>query len=273
MPKLVASMLVLCVIVPRTAALEDCGNGAYCFQKCVSKKPAAGWRYACTTTSGAGEEEVVVCGDARFSCPSGTICDDFNSRCKSMTSANSSTSMLQNSDAHRAAKDVATEDSSTFCGLVKPELPSECECLDRRHGGVVNCSITLAGSDTFGLFLDVLPCDAAAHMDIRVTESLHHINYTVADISAGTSKEYPLPGMSVSIPTVGEAGLLVDVAFMGSLADLALKVGINACAESGGQKLCGSDLSSHLPFWIVNHTFHFGHFCDSSRSSQPLLIV
>merc|ERR1712066_618358 len=108
--------------------------------------------------------------------------------------------------------------NQTFCQIIDRHLPASCNCTDVKLGGSVNCKIGIIDADRFGLQLDVMPCDKeAAHVDIAVTESTHHVNFTVAGIEAGTEEDIPIPGLAVGIPKIGNAGVVVAVKVQGDL--------------------------------------------------------
>merc|ERR1712032_1789594 len=173
--------------------------------------------------------------------------------------------------AGKVVKDV----NQTFCQIIATDLPSECNCTDKKLGGVVNCSVSLLGSDRISLIADVAPCDDVAHMDLKVTEQNHQLNYTLAGIAAGQTVYEPIPGLSIDVPEIGNAGVDVVVTIDGSLEKLELKLGLDACAEVHDHKVCVSRLTSSLPWWVLDGSFHFSNFCKAAlaESVQGALVL
>jgi len=171
--------------------------------------------------------------------------------------------------------------NETFCQIIAADLPASCNCTDKPLGGSVNCSRHMFKADRIGLTVEVAPCDDVAHVDIAVTEAEHNISYELAGIKAGEDERYPIPGASVDIPKVGDVGLDLTVEVDGSLDMLTLKVGLDACGEVLGHSVCGSDLTKHLPFWVLHGSYAFRGLCgpDLRRAARgapggtPLLVV
>jgi len=162
---------------------------------------------------------------------------------------------------------VANDLNETFCQIISSDLPSECNCTDKKLGGVVNCSVRLLQSDEISLIADVAPCDDVAHMDLIVSELKHQINFTLAGIKAGQTVNEPIPGLSVDVPKIGNAGVDAMVKIDGGLDMLELSLGLDACAEIHGYKVCGGSLTSHLPFWVLHGSFHFSNFCKEALAT------
>jgi len=165
--------------------------------------------------------------------------------------------------------------NQTFCQIIASDLPSECNCTDKRLGGVVNCSARMLQSDEISLIVDVAPCDDVAHVDLKVSERNHQINFTLAGIEAGQTVNEPIPGLSVDVPKIGDAGVDAMVKIDGGLETLELKVGLDACAEIHDYKVCGGSLTSHLPFWVLHGSFHFSNFCKEAlaRYAQEAVVL
>ena len=47
-----------------------------------------------------------------------------------------------------------------------------------------------------------------------------------------------------------------------------MQLGIDACGEVAGQQLCGSALTSLLPFNVVDNTFSMAGVCSVLREAQ-----
>jgi hypothetical protein len=67
--------------------------------------------------------------------------------------------------------------------------------------------------------------------------------------------------LSVAIPVVGSAGLVLDLQLDGNLNDLEVEIGFDACVTTRIGQECGSNLTSLLPLWILNHTLSFASVC------------
>mmetsp|Transcript_153281 Transcript_153281/g.293552 ORF Transcript_153281/g.293552 Transcript_153281/m.293552 type:complete len:191 (-) Transcript_153281:302-874(-) len=158
-----------------------------------------------------------------------------------------------------------------FCEILSRDLPSKCGCADAVRGGTVNCTLALLEHDRIGVRLDVRPCDEVAHVNIAVIEASHGINFTVAGVRAGQTKEIPVPGLAVYIPHLGNAGLDVSVRVEGNLDELHMEVGLNACVMVAERRVCGSQLTRHLPLWILKGSYAFGKACEARLTSNALL--
>merc|ERR1712151_472621 len=120
--------------------------------------------------------------------------------------------------------------------------------------------------------LDFALCTVPAHLDLVVTESTHGVNFTLAGIEAGQEQDIPIPGLSVAIPKIGNAGVDVSVELDGDLEDLKMEVGVDACAEIAKHKVCGSTLTKHLPFWVLHGHYRFSHFCEGLAAPLSVLV-
>merc|ERR1712000_660639 len=116
-----------------------------------------------------------------------------------------------------------------MCDEISDDLPSFCQCANTQYGFVVDCSVDFLDLDTIGLKADIKPCGNPASMSLDITEADLGIDYPIAMIQMGTTKNFPIPGLSVDIPIVGNAGVQVAVVLNGNLNDFDVKVGLNAC--------------------------------------------
>jgi hypothetical protein len=163
--------------------------------------------------------------------------------------------------------------NSSFCEIIADDLPSECACKDKDLGGSVNCNVKVE-KDAIGVQLDVMPCDPeAAHVDIAVTEATHNISWQVAGVKAGDEENYPIPGLSVDIPKVGSVGLDLSAEVDGDLDNLRMEIGFNACAKLLGHEVCGSELTSDLPLWLIKGSYRFGNLCKELRKEAASIVV
>jgi hypothetical protein len=103
-----------------------------------------------------------------------------------------------------------------------------------------------------------------------VTEYDHGLNYMIAGIRAGEEHLYPLPGLSVAVPTIGHMGLDADVLIYGNPDQLTIQVGLNACVVvdvGNGHTICASSvpgLNRILPWWVLSGTYSFGDVCNTT---------
>jgi len=137
------------------------------------------------------------------------------------------------------------------------------------------CAVSLDG-DKIGIRLDVKPCaEPEAYVNVAVTEANHNLSYSIAGIKAGQEEDIPLPGVSIDIPKVGNAGVDVAVELGGNLDALTISVGVDACVGVGPKEVCGHALAPKLlPIWLLEGTFHFGSLCGNSTVQvAPVLVV
>ena len=98
------------------------------------------------------------------------------------------------------------------------------------------------------------------------------IDYHIFGLTFGKNADIPVPGLSVDIPEVGNAGVQAAVQLDGSVDAFEVKLGLDACIEAGDRdgKVCGSSLTSRLPLWVIRGNYTFGHLC---RAAQSLPVV
>ena len=151
---------------------------------------------------------------------------------------------------------------ATVCDILNEYLPSECQCtVPSPNGAHVSCSINFLDIDTIGMTADIEPCGNPATIGGEITEADLGINYQWGPYSTGDSGEEPIPGLSVGIPIVGNAQVEAAYDIEGNAGALTIKLGLDACIDSIIGKECGSDLTSELPIYILQDTFHFDSIC------------
>mmetsp|Transcript_21534 Transcript_21534/g.53403 ORF Transcript_21534/g.53403 Transcript_21534/m.53403 type:complete len:253 (+) Transcript_21534:134-892(+) len=165
--------------------------------------------------------------------------------------------------------------NSSMCEQIHPDdLPEECSCREPGPFSlVIECLKTFNSTflnDTIGMKIDLDPCnEEGAKLSVDVTEKKHQIDYMLAGISAGESKNIPIPGLAMIVPGVGNVGLDVAVLIAGNPDMLRLKIGLNACAQlSTDHQMCASSIpgiSSIFPWYILKGTYSFGDICTSMR--------
>jgi hypothetical protein len=166
--------------------------------------------------------------------------------------------------------------SSSMCERIHPDdLPPECTCSEKVPLGLIisciktfNDTSSLLNNDTIGLVLDIDPCNVdGSSVSIDVTEKQHNISYTIAALHAGETKNIPIPGLSIVVPTLGHVGIDVAVLISGNPDSLTLKIGLNACAAVAHKEVCAGQipgLSSVLPWYILSGTYTFGDMCSTT---------
>jgi hypothetical protein len=159
------------------------------------------------------------------------------------------------------------------------DIPKECVCTEPAPvSAVIACTKTFRHeyfNDTIGMAVNLLPCDPeGAKLTVDITELKYGIDYTVAGVKAGETKNFPIPGLSIIVPTVGHLGVDVSVYIGGNIDSLRLKVGLNACAVLGDDhSVCASSvpgLNQILPFWVLKGTYSFGNVCNSTTTVAAL---
>merc|ERR1711998_674747 len=105
--------------------------------------------------------------------------------------------------------------AGSVCSEIGGDLPSECKCDDKPLGGVITCTESLLG-DTIGVVVDMEPCAKPdAFVSLEVKESSAGIDYKDT-FKAGQTEPVPIPGLSVSVPLVGDAQVQADLTISGN---------------------------------------------------------
>ena len=162
-------------------------------------------------------------------------------------------------------------ESIDFCGPISRYLPSECHCSNVNHGFDLACEVNFFKLDKIGLDLTLSPCVSPASAELDVTDTKFNIHKELAGLHAGKALQWPIPGLSLSLPKVGEVGVVVDFNIEGDAAELTLKVGLDACGKVSHVGICGSRLHIGLPLNVLSHTFNFSHACDNDAMIQEPL--
>lgn len=162
---------------------------------------------------------------------------------------------------------------SGLCDRIHPEsLPDECGCSEPGHLAlVIECDKVFNSTffnDTIGIKLDLEPCNPeGSSLSLDITELEHDIDYVITGIKAGEDQNYPIPGLAVVVPGLGHLGMDVDVNIFGTVDQLTVKVGLNACLSVGSHLVCAGSipgLNAILPWWILEGTYSFGDICNST---------
>lgn len=194
----------------------------------------------------------------------------------SVDTTSSSNNKIQNFVNATKIQQKLAAGNTSMCEHIHPEdLPDECSCREPGPFSlVIECLKTFNSTflnDTIGMKIDLDPCnEEGAKMSLDVTEKEHNIDYTLAGITAGESKNIPIPGLAMIVPGVGNVGLDVAVLIAGNPDMLRLKIGLNACAQlSTDHQMCASSIpgiSSIFPWYILKGTYSFGDVCTAMRS-------
>ena len=156
---------------------------------------------------------------------------------------------------------------SSFCSLVNPYLPSECNCTDITLGFQATCQINFLDVDVIGAKATVAPCGTPSQASLEVFETDLGVDCKLS-VQSGKTYSEPVPGLVYDIPHIGSVGVYAKAAILGNPSALTLKLGLDGCAsvvDSRKHKLCGSQLTHHLPIWILSATLDFGDICDSQK--------
>jgi hypothetical protein len=164
----------------------------------------------------------------------------------------------------------------SLCDHIRPdELPKECSCREPGpYSLVVECLKTFNSTyfnDTIGMKINVDPCNRdGSRVTLDITEQEHNIDYPITGIRAGEANNIPIPGLSISVPTIGHVGLDAAVLITGNPDSLTLKIGLNACIQlPGSSLLCASSipgLHKILPWYVLSGTYSFGDICSNNRT-------
>jgi hypothetical protein len=192
--------------------------------------------------------------------------DDNDADQKNTTAASKLNSFIQ-----------SAASGGSLCDHIRPdELPSECDCREPGpYSLIIECLKTFNSTyfnDTIGMKIDIDPCNTdGSKVSIDVTEKDHNIDYPITGIRAGESKNIPIPGLSIIVPTIGHVGIDAAVLIAGNPDKLTLKIGLNACAQLTSHQLCASSIpgiSNILPWYVLSGTYSFGDICGSKSNNN-----
>ena len=97
----------------------------------------------------------------------------------------------------------------------------------------------------------------------QVTEADLGIDYAIEKLTAGEDAYLPVPGLSLDVPVLGSAGVNVVARITGSVGELTLSFGLDACGSVLGVETCGADIDPYrLPVMMLNETYSFNDVCD-----------
>jgi hypothetical protein len=282
---------------------NECADGTTCVGPHVHTNMTGislvGRKYGC-----APFPQASVCRGGRFSCPAGTTCSTTRagSVCLKPDSsfAGNVTSNVA-STATPAALAAVRARGEGGCEVIGSSLPSECTCQDATlFGGTIDCQEYLV-LDTVGVRGELLPCAEQAHARYSTTNPTYHsspaiiwllqfgltnqptylpsCSLTIYETDAGFSysksigagteiAQFPIPGLSIGVPGIGDCGVFAGVTFEGNAESLTLDGTLDLCGEVAGVKACGSDVYSGLPVDVISGTWDFSSVCDSGVAQK-----
>lgn len=167
------------------------------------------------------------------------------------------------------------------CDLIhQDDLPAECSCTEPDPFGlVIQCLKHFESTffnDTIGMKINLDPCNpSGSSVSVDVTEEEHNVDITIVGVRAGEEQNFPIPGLSIAVPTIGHMGVDVAVLIYGNPDRLSVKVGLNACVVAGQQhQFCASGvpgLSRILPWYVLKGTYEFSSLCNNTNTTTTLL--
>ena len=114
-----------------------------------------------------------------------------------------------------------------------------------------NAQVDFLDVDEIVFTANLSPCGDPASAQFEVAESDAGIDWSKT-YSAGDSEEFPIPGLSVAIPVLGDADVELAVDIEGDASALSMNFGLDACITVLGYSKCGSSLTSELPYYILS---------------------
>ena len=247
-PQPAAAALPTCVERTHFEGQVDCGNGAACpaGHRCATSAKGAGLRGLCQPKVKACDGKLA---EATRGGPLNRTCFDARLDGKLLCGQEENKNLLANS--FRAA------------------LPFEClEDIEANLG--FECEITLLGVGIrYGADLSGL-CTPPAQ-GLLFVDTIPSWPGDPWEFPFASPDEFyvGVPGLSFSIPVIGSAAGKAVGSVSGTLSALQLGLGLDACAVFLGTELCGADLTSSLPYYIVESTFDFGAGCGGGPAPPP----
>ena len=157
------------------------------------------------------------------------------------------------------AEDVEI-DNTDVCSIIGGHLPSQCNCVTSGLAGKISCNFSLF-SDNIDLSANVQPCSNPADVVFEVQDSKFGVDFSHT-VTLGIDDSIPIPGLTFGIPGYASAGAVLDVTLEGNLGDITFDAALDACAKVFGVSVCGSDLTSDLPWTVLSGTFDFSNVCQ-----------
>jgi hypothetical protein len=282
--RVITAVSVFCALVDAANAVSDCNNGNQCQdgQTCVADGAAGdagltGRLFGCSPFP-----DAILCPGNRYSCPAGTACSSsrWGHECVGLGNSAAVNATL-NVDSHatqasqtQIGSQLAKAQGYGICATVLPYLPSSCTCTDDPggYGGTIDCTEYIV-LDTIGVRADLKPCAAGgAQMGVTVYDTAIGFTY-YQGLYAGERidfLDFPIPGLSIGVPGLGDFGVFAGVMFEGDFTDLVLKGTLDLCGEVIGIEQCGSDIYAGLPIILIQAPpLNFGDICGPLPAPTP----
>jgi len=119
------------------------------------------------------------------------------------------------------------------------------------------------------------PCGATPEVKLSFAFDGCEWDYT---LESGQQNQVDIPGLSFGIGPVS-AGAVLDYSLTlsksGSDENFGISLGLDACASVPiFGKECGHDLTSELPFWVINDVeFDIGSFCSGAKAPADGAVI
>lgn len=103
-------------------------------------------------------------------------------------------------------------------------------------------------------------------MAVEVADQSLYLDETFGPYMIGETEKVPVPGLNFYVPMVGAVGGMLEIKMNGNVEALTVTIGIDACMSVFGYEKCGADITSELPYWIMNDSINFSHFCSAQQN-------
>lgn len=141
------------------------------------------------------------------------------------------------------------------------------------HGVHIHCEVSIFD-------LDNVEADALLNLCSPTQAASATVSLKEDDIGLGWSQEMGLdahqdiniPGVSISVPGVASAGLVVRVQGDASGENLDVKLGLDACGSVFGAELCAESVpfvGSNFPIWLLDFSTEVSFICQGSGPTPP----
>lgn len=159
----------------------------------------------------------------------------------------------------------------TVCAAIQSTIPSglcSLTACDIAKGITVYCAIT--DPLPFIAQFDMSMCTVPAGIKMTITQPTTHLSFKEA-VTAGHTEAYDVPGLSMPYKVGGygiDMGVVAKVSIQGSMSDMEIKVGLDACGDIkipliSGHK-CAENipgLGSLFPINVLSIKHSFSTFC------------
>jgi hypothetical protein len=208
--------------------------------------------------------------DARFSCPTNSICSD-NSTC--ISPSGKITGAVINVDAFEVAefRDFGSGMSHTALSICGPitnnfRLPNFCTCRNAPLGGELRCVIGLQTYISVGASAWILPCASPANFGFRAWASLLGASQAVGRTwTASFTINLPIPGATIELGGAN-VGAQAELSAEINRFIISTNFAIGVCGRLGigffSKELCNPSALRWLPITILRGPqIDFSRFC------------